>query len=81
MGRFEKLNIFTTYPSPPPQPSLPFRAKWQQRFVNVKFSLRFVMVSVSDPIVDDDSDDEEGSAPDSPGLTSLSYAMADVDIM
>lgn len=52
-----------------------------RRFVNVRFSLRFVMVSVSDPIPDDDSDDDgDSGAPDSPGVT-LSHALADVDIM
>lgn len=52
------------------------------RFVNVRFSLRFVMVSVSDPIADDDDDTEDMAdvVEDDPGMT-LSYALADVDVM
>lgn len=51
------------------------------RFVNVRFSLRFVMVSVPDPNpVEDNSVVDDGSASDSPVMT-LSHALADVDIM
>ena len=68
----------TVFTPPPPPP--PLAKKTRRRFVNVRFSLRFVMVSVSDPLPDDDIDDEEGIAPDSPGIT-LSNALADVDMM
>lgn len=69
-------HTFTRSYLPPP----PIRDKTPRRFVNVRFSLRFVMVSVSDPLPDDGIDDEEGVAPDSPGIT-LSNALADVDMM
>ncbi|CAN0272591.1 unnamed protein product, partial [Ectocarpus sp. 8 AP-2014] len=52
-------------------------------FVNVRFSLRFVMVSVSDPVPDEeDSEDLAAVAveEENPGMT-LSFALADVDIM
>lgn len=48
--------------------------------MNVRFSLRFVMVSVSDPIPDEDSEDMVEEDEENPGMT-LSYALADVDIM
>lgn len=48
--------------------------------MNVRFNLRFVMVSVSDPIPDDDSEDMAEVDEDDPEMT-LSYALADVDIM
>lgn len=52
----------------------------RRRFVNVRFSLRFVMVSVSDPNPVDDTEVDEGEVPESPGMT-MSHALADVDIM
>eukprot|EP00752_Nemacystus_decipiens_P003935 g3603.t1 len=49
-------------------------------FVNVRFNLRFVMVSVSDPIPDDDSEEMAAAVEEDPEMT-LSFALADVDIM
>lgn len=47
----------------------------------MRFSLRFVMVTVPDPDPIDETDTvEDGVAPESPVLT-LSHALADVDIM
>lgn len=67
----------------PKKPHFFFRPSHDaRRFVNVRFSLRFVMVSVSDPLPDDNEDEEDGGdSADSPDVTTLSYALADVDIM
>lgn len=57
------------------------REKHCLRFVNVRFSLRFVMVSVSDPIADEDSEEMGDVVDEDQDMTTLSYALADVDIM
>lgn len=69
----------TIYAPPSPVAPSPPRSK-RLRFVNVRFNLRFVMVSVSDPIPDDDSEDRVEVVEDEPEMT-LSFALADVDIM
>lgn len=51
------------------------------RFVNVRFNLRFVMVSVSDPIPEDVSEEMPEVAEEDPEMTTLSFALSDVDIM
>ena len=72
--------MMTTTPPPHPTLSSATERRDPARFVNVRFSLRFVMVSVSDPIPDDDSEEMAAAVEEDPEMT-LSFALADVDIM